>query len=316
MEKKIICIGGATIDYKLQTIHSLELYTSNPVTSFVTMGGVAHNVALNLACLTDQVQLQCVVGHDTNGQRLLAHAQQKGIDTRHSLVLDNAMTSHYYNILNTSGEVHIGLADMQIYDQIPLQAFTASWKCWEKENIIFADTNLSPEILRYLITLCEEKQLQLCIDPVSISKAKKLPQSLAGVFLLKPDQFETTALTGIRIHSFRDCIKAGKIILDRGVKNIIISLGKAGYALVNAECQKHFPSLPVEHVVNVSGAGDAFVAGVLFELKHHVTLEDACVTGSAAAALTIQSAHTIAETMSLANLTLQKTREKNHAGIF
>jgi len=316
MTKHIICIGGATVDYTLKSLHALELSTSNPVTSFTALGGVAHNVALNLASLTDQVQLQCVVGDDREGQQLLSHAQKKGIITDHSLILQNTMTSRYYAVLDHQGELHIALADMQIYDHIPLHEFTASWDQWDKNNIIFADTNLSTAMLHHLIQLCEKKQIQLCIDPVSIPKAKKLPHSLAGVFLIKPDRFEATALTGIPIHSVDDCIKAGNMLLERGVQNVIISLGKSGYVIINKTVQAYFPALHVEHVVNVSGAGDAFVAGVLFELKQGATLQQACITGSAAAALAVQSPHTVADTMSLANVSYQINRENHHATIF
>lgn len=316
MNKKIICIGGASIDYTLKTVHTLELSTSNPITSFATLGGVANNVAINLANLTDQVQLQCVIGDDNEGQYVLSNAQKKGITTTNTLILKNKMTSRYYAVLDQKGELHIALADMQIYDHIPLGEFTSSWEHWEKNSIIFADTNLSTEILQYLIPWCEQKQLQLCIDPVSVSKAKKLPLSLAGVFFIKPDRFEAAALTNIPIHSIRDCMKAGDILLKRGAQNVVISLGKSGYVIINETFQKHFPALHIDNILNVSGAGDAFVAGVLFELKRDATLQQACDTGRAAAALAIQSSHTMVDNMSLDTLIDQKNRESHHAAFF
>lgn len=64
-----------------------------------------------------------------------------------------------------------------------------------------------------------------------------------------------------RIHSISDCIKAGQLLLDKGVRNCIISLGKSGYVIVNEAIQKHFPAFLINPVVDVSGARDAFLAG-------------------------------------------------------
>lgn len=314
--KKIICVGAAAVDYKLTTIHSLELSTSNPVTSFTALGGVANNVARNLARLTGNVYLQCTVGRDDDGQRLLSHAQSLGIETTHSLILENSQTARYYAVLDPQGELHIALADMGIYDTIPVEPFTASWENWESDSIIFVDTCLSAELLDRVIQHCAKKQLILCIDPVSIPKAKKLPASLAGVYFLKPDRFEAAALTGITITSINDCLKAGEILLAKGVQHVVITLGKSGYVLVNDTYQTHFPALPVEHIADVSGAGDAFIAGVLYELKQGNTMSHACETGAAAAALALQSQHTVAENLSLINLSKLKNREKHHAAVF
>jgi pseudouridine kinase len=280
------------------------------------LGGVAYNVASNLANLTNNVYLQCAVGNDNDGHRLLAQAKTKGINICNSLVLDNKMTSRYYAILDRSGEMHMGLADMEIYNDLPLDIFTGAWSAWEKNSIIFIDTNLPAEILQQAIQLCNKKQLQLCIDPVSVSKAKKLPASLTGVFLIKPDRLEAAILADMPITSLSDCIKAGQILLKRGVEHVVISLGETGYVIVDDSYQIHLPAIHVNPIVDVSGSGDAFIAGILYELAQGANILQACETGAAAAALTLQSLHTVTENMSYSNLINQKNRNKHDEKIF
>lgn len=320
MNKKIICIGGITIDRKLTSIHKLQLGTSNPVSSISTFGGVAHNVAQNLALLTDKVHLCSVVGQDNYGLEAIAHLKSLNIQTQNVLTLPNKPTAHYDVILDQEGELFFALADMDIFDEVPFHSFTQSWNEWDSDTLVFLDTNLPKAIIEHTIQIARTKNIKLCIDPVSVTKAQKLPSRLEDVFLLKPDRFEAEALTDIRIHSVRDCIKAGNLLLDKGVRNCIISLGKSGYVLVNETVQEHFPAFFIDPIVDVSGAGDAFVAGILYELKHHATVIDACKTGAAMAALTIQSCHTVNEQINhetLKNLQLTQTlRETDHAAIF
>lgn len=297
MNKKIFCLGGATIDYKLKSISALERSTSNPITTFTTPGGVAHNVALNLAQLTDNIYLQCLVGNDSDGKQLLENAKSKGIDTSFSFILNDQKTSRYYSILDPTGEMYIALIDMEIYDLAPHHLFMTSWEQWEKDTIIFVDTNLPAALLEQVILLCKKKQLTLCIDPVSKAKAKKLPTSLEGIFLLKPDQHEATILANMPITSIADSIKASGILLNKGIQNVVISLGQSGYVVANDSCQKYIPVTTVDSIVDVTGAGDAFMAGILYELQQDRDIVEGCKTGAAAAALTLKSPHTVTDNL-------------------
>ena len=321
MVKNIFCIGGANIDRKLKSSANLLPGTSNPVVSNTTFGGVARNVAENLARWTNRVHLQCVVGKDAAGQQLLAHMQKLGVNTDKCFVLENHATSHYYALLNSGGELHIALADMDIYDHIPIETFIQSWNEWSNYTIIFIDTNLPAALIDYALHQAEAKQAKLIIDPVSVPKAKRLPHSLKNVFLIKPNQLEASILTGITIHSVNDCFKAGVALLNRGVENVVISLGNSGYVIVNDSQQEHIQTLQFNDVHDVNGAGDAFIAGILFGLQEDSSILHACELGAAAAAFTVQSHKTVAEEITAAHLRAfihnKKiiTKENEHAAI-
>lgn len=81
-----------------------------------------------------------------------------------------------------------------------------------------------------------------------------------------------------------------------------------------------FSNIFIESVVDVSGAGDAFLAGVVYELKQGTPIVEACRTGAAMAALTIQSPYTVNEQINLEMLQqiqfTYRLRETNHAAIF
>lgn len=312
---KIYCIGGIAIDRKLKSVHKLQLGTSNLVSSFSTIGGVAHNVAKNLRQLTDQIHLQSVVGHDSEGLQILSYLKNQNIYINDMLMLENESTARYDVILDREGELYLALADMDIFDRVPHVSFTKCWDAWCEQDIIFLDTNLPAMLLEYAIQKSKEKNNILCIDPVSVSKTKKLPACLENVFLIKPDCLEAECLTNIKINSIADCIHAGKLILDKGAQNCVISLGKAGYVIINESMQTHFSVNAVNPIVDVSGAGDAFIAGIIYELKHGSDIAKACQTGAIAAAMTLQSQHTVSamitpETLSHAYI---KQQERHYA---
>lgn len=282
--KKIYCIGGATIDRKLKILSEFQIATSNPVTSTTTFGGVARNVAENLSQWTAEIYLQSVFGDDVYGKEILMHLQSLNINTQYCITIKNQQTAHYYAVLNQDGELHNAFADMQIFDHVTHDLIA---KSWEKNSIIFLDTNFPAHVIADLIQTHHDKVI--CIDPVSISKAKKLPANLENVFLIKPNQQEAEILTAIKINNLNDCKKSGLKLLERGVKNAVISLGKNGYMLINSEIQQHFPCQKIANICDVNGAGDAFVAGIIYGLQQGKELREACEQGTNAATLALQS---------------------------
>lgn len=293
MKNDIICIGGANVDLKLKSQQQLILNSSNPVISNQTFGGVARNVAHNLAKVTSKIHLQCVVGDDVNGRALLKHMQSLGVNTQYSQVLSGKRTSQYYALINELGELFIGLADMDIYEHLQIEFITSAWDGWDEQTLIFLDTNLPSTLIDLILKKAAMLNIKVCIDPVSAKKAKRIPYCLDPVFLIKPDVQEASALTNMTIDSIRDCMAAGLKLKERGAKNIVISLGKLGYVLINDTHQVHVKAEEVSNVIDVSGAGDSFIAGILYGLQRGKTVYESCHIGSITAAQTIQSVETV-----------------------
>ncbi len=114
---------------------------------------------------------------------------------------------------------------------------------------------------------------------------------------------------------------ASEILLRRGVANVILTLGKAGYVVVNDEIKEFIAIDPIHDVLNVNGAGDAFMAGIIFGLQQGFTLMQACQWGVAAASFTVTTAETVAANLTPTQLQAFIHNQKiitghHHANIF
>ena len=88
--------------------------------------------------------------------------------------------------------------------------------------------------------------------------ARELPDALLSkVDYLTPNETEAQVLTGILPYDTASCLAAAKILMDKGVKNVLFTLGAKGSFLANAMGGRHFPSISVT-AVDTTGAGDAF----------------------------------------------------------
>src|SRR4051794_37969875 len=115
---KIMCVGGATIDIKARTLEPAVLRSSNPVKSMTTWGGVARNIAENLARLEFPVSLISRVGNDVEGDSIVNRLNLFQIDSSGVSRSARFPTAKYTALLEPDGEMIVAMADMGIYDEL------------------------------------------------------------------------------------------------------------------------------------------------------------------------------------------------------
>ncbi|MEX2461688.1 MAG: carbohydrate kinase [Paenibacillaceae bacterium] len=310
-KQTVLCIGGANLDSKAIGKQKIRLASSNPVTVQQSCGGVARNIAENLANLTCSVSLLTVVGDDAEGRWVLEKTQKSGVDTSLAYRMPNEKTGAYTALLDESGEMFLAFANMDIYDLLTPAMIQDKWSHIAAAKIVVADTNCSPTTLDYLIQRCNEESLTLFIDPVSSEKSKRLPSRLDGVTAIFPNLEEACELASISVTEKPDYSRIADVIMQRGVKHVFITLGALGVWYQGEEGTHLFPPIPTE-IVDVTGAGDAFVAGVVYGVLHHQTFIEACKLGLAAAHLTLQTAASVANQINTVLLD-QTIKERLHS---
>ncbi|OCT15873.1 sugar kinase [Paenibacillus pectinilyticus] len=297
-EQTVLCIGGANLDSKATSKHAIRLASSNPVVVTESCGGVARNIAEALAGLACQTALLTIVGDDKAGQWVLEETKRRGVDVSQSITLKGEKTGTYTALLDTSGEMFLAFANMDIYDAFTPEMLKDKWPHIAAAQLIIADTNLPADTLEQLIRRCQEENIPLFIDPVSSEKSKKLPSDLTGVTAIFPNLEEAVQLAHTPMTMDQDVVdmfylepdhtKVAQVIRSRGVKHVFITLGSQGVLYVGEEGEQFFPPIPTR-VVEVTGAGDAFLAGIVYGVTHQQSYLKSCEYGLAAAHITLQT---------------------------
>jgi pseudouridine kinase len=289
----LVCIGGAVSDRKYRALGGVEMATSNPVESFHSHGGVARNVAENLALLGERPGFVSVVGGDQTGQMLLDHLRSRGVDVSRVISAPGHTTAEYVAILNRQGDLVLGIADMGIFDLLTPETLSRIWSHFAGASWIFADTNLPGETLVSLMQRQGGGRYKLAIDAVSTVKARKLPQDLTGIDLLFLNADEAAAvLSQPRATTLTGAQGAARALCARGAARVQLSMGAAGLVVAGVEGDAMIPAVPAT-VVDITGAGDAVVAGTLHAMMAGEDLPTASVTGSLVGALTIETLGTV-----------------------
>jgi len=296
-ENYVTCVGGANLDYIFRLEENMVLHTSNPVTSKKSYGGVVRNIADNLSRLNHQVSLMTIVGDDVSGRELIDYCKP----LMHVFAVDyvkNKSTGSYYAVINPDGNMHIGYADMSIN-----HLMNRDWILKHKRDLnlslwIIADMNVSKEGLNALMEFSQLNDKKLAIVGVSGPKMKHLDQKLDSVELIICNLDESQSYLN---NPSNDLKKHLALWLERGVKKIIITLGRHGAVFADQTHMGYQKAMPItkDLIVDVTGAGDAFSSATISALILEHSIDFAVKCGMVSAHLTLQSSYAVNKNISI-----------------
>ena len=336
MSNNVVVVGGANIDIVAAPIAPLKEHDSNPGHSSISFGGVGRNIAENLSRLGCNVRFVSVFGDDSFSHALAEDLVKKGIDVSLCKTIRGQTCSKYICINSEKGELIAAINDMSLYDHMYAAITDEAIDAMNKADIVVLDANTTDDLLKKIALRCNTP---IAFDAVSISKVSRCADILDRLFIFKPNLYEAgelckslskdhteefyetsasvssaavnetsasvspaaspedptcAALTG-RVSFYSGILRA------RGVKNVLISLGKDGVYYENGSKSGIIPSMTTD-IVNTSGCGDTFLAGAIKGFLDGGDIEMMARYGSAAAAICASCEETVSDRISPRNI--------------
>jgi pseudouridine kinase len=291
----VVVIGGANIDVKARSTAPATQRTSNPGRGSMTPGGVARNIAENLARLGTRTHLIAAVGRDALGDTLLAQTSAAGVRLEF-VQRSSRPTGTYTAILDSDGELIVAVADMAATDDLGPEHVNEAREVIGTAGLLVLDGNLGPATLEHALDLAAAAEVRTILEPVSVPKAKILTTMITAdrpVYAVTPNRDEVSALTGLPARTDRQLRLAADSLHRRGVQHVWVRLGAQGSLLSSASTgATSIPAVPTT-VQDVTGAGDSSLAAFCHALIEGQDPVEAARYGHAAASLTIASNHTV-----------------------
>ena len=285
----IVVVGGANMDIGGKPDGPLREKDSNPGRVRTSVGGVGRNIAHNLRLLNLPVTFLTALGKDPYGDRVVAECAMAGIDCERVLRTHDESTSTYLFIADEAGDMRLAISDMAICSLINPAYLAGQRDLLDTADVLVLDANLPEETIQYLAETCT---VPIFADPVSVSKAGKLKNVLGRLHTLKPNRLEAEQLTGILIHTDVDLARAADALLATGLKRVFLSLGIEGVFAAEAGQRIHVPCCPAVPK-NMTGAGDAMLAGLVWSYLQEKDLVSSARLAAAAAAITVEGTRTV-----------------------
>lgn len=238
---------------------------SNPAHIRFSFGGVARNVAENLARLGHPVKLITAVGDDQFGAQLLQQTAEAGVDIDDVFCTSENSTGSYIGMINSAGELQLAMDDMHAIKELSSQYFRDRYELFKQASLLFVDANLPRKSLRTVLSLARRAKLPVFADPTTTLLAHRFTPYLDRFNLLTPNVHEA-ALYCERTFDPAEpeqALATAKHLVSQGVQIAIVTLAEFGVCYATSEIGGYIPAIRTE-IIDPTGAGDALTAAVIF----------------------------------------------------
>ncbi|KEY56621.1 ribokinase [Serratia sp. DD3] len=250
----------------------------------VAFGGKGANQAVAAGRSGADITFIACVGADDIGERIRQQLVTDRIDTQPIEAIPGNTTGVALIFVNEDGENVIGI------DAGANAAVTPDYLRRYQQTVIDADALLmqleSPlETVIAAAKLAKQHQTQVILNP---APACELPDDLlAMVDMITPNETEAQRLTGIAINNDDDAARAAKVLHDKGISRVIITLGSRGVWLSEqGDGGKLVPGFKVKAVDTIA-AGDTFNGALVTALLEGKAISEAVRFAHAAAAIAV-----------------------------
>lgn len=299
----VLVIGAAGLDMIGRVSESPQPGISTPAEVRPSFGGVARNVAENLAHLGIKVSLITIVGSDLHGRALLEEVERDGVDTSACRISPDLTTASYLAVINSDGHLQFALDDTRILAELKSEHLRDHADLFKQAALVFVDANLSPEALSTVFQLAEQAGTPVCADATTRSLAPKLLPHLKQTYLLTANSSEAARLCQDRVEvtNHESALQAAKLLINQGARTVVIPLAEFGVCYATSQISGNIPAIHTT-IVAPTGAGDALTASLIFGLLNEIELDEAVRLGVSAASLTLRSTGTVVPDLSVEKL--------------
>lgn len=287
-----VVIGGCNMDILGKSLMPLKRKDSNIGRVNTTSGGVGRNIAENLARLGIHVKMISAVGKDTFGEIILNELSELEIDISGVKICEGFSTSTYLAVSDETGDMEIAISHMDIVDEITIDYINQRGYIIQNAEVVVLDANLTKDVIEYILQRYGDKKI--FVDTVSTAKASKFHKYLDRIYFIKPNIYEARLLVGS--DEDLDEEELVKRLASAGVKKAIISLGEKGSVgcfdkeIINMKTPKAIP-------VNTTGAGDAFMAGIVYSEMKSMSFVEAIKFATMCSAHNVEQIDTVSKAL-------------------
>jgi len=280
--EKVLVLGSINIDFVSfvsRYPQPGETLVSNDFGIF--QGGKGANQAIALAKLDVPTLMLGKVGKDVLSDFARSSLKESGVDINGISTSQKSSTGSASIWVNAQGQNSIVIypgANGEVDEDFIIQ----HEKFFDDASWLLTQFEIPLESILLALKFAKKHGLKTVMDPAPVRKISN--NDIWGlVDYLLPNEIELRELT----HT-ENILKAIRILKSRGVKEVIVKLGKQGAGYEDKNIFNLFPAVPVEQVVDTTGAGDCFIAGFLYGMLQQEDIAQAIQIANLTASYSIQ----------------------------
>lgn len=245
-------------------------------------GGKGANQAVAMARLNGNVSMIGKVGEDGFGQTLINSLKNDKVDTTYIQTSKGAtgvalitVDKNAQNSIVVSPGANFEVKEDDIDNNI---------EAIKNSDIVVLQLETPLNTIKYALNKAKELNKYTILNPAPAVKLDD--ERIKNVDLLTPNETELEIISGVSIETEEDIQKAAQIMIEKGVKELIVTLGSKGSLYINKEKSMFKKAYKVE-AVDTTAAGDSYTGALAVALSQDKNIEDAMDFASKVGALSV-----------------------------
>jgi ribokinase len=281
---KVVVVGSFNMDLVVKAERRSQTGETLMGEEFgMFIGGKGSNQAIAAARLGADVTMIGRLGTDLFGDTLMAAHAEEGIHTDY-VIRDTEVGTGIASIsIDADGDNSIVLVP-QANMRLTVADIERASESIAAADVLLLQLEVPIAASQRAAEIAKSNGATVVLNP---APAQELPDDfLAQVDILTPNEVETESLSGVKVSTAVDAERAAKVLLDKGLSAVILTLGERGPVLLTPDLTRQVPAYTVE-VVDTTAAGDAFCGALATGLARGENLVDAVAFANAAGALAV-----------------------------
>jgi len=240
------------------------------------LGGKGFNQAVGARRLGADVSMVGRIGDDVFGDMFMAKLEQEGIDSSRVTRDPKAGTAIASPVIDASGQNSIIAAPRANMRVTPDDVLVAEEQI-AAADILMLQFEIPTATSKRAAEIARKHGTMVLLDPAPVEHG--FERFAAPIDYVVPNEIEAHMLTGRMTPE-----EAGAVLLPETRRGVVVSLGEQGAMAIDRAALLQFPAYKVK-VVDTTGAGDAFRAGLAVKIAEGTSLADAVRFANACGAL-------------------------------
>ncbi|MBF88620.1 MAG: ribokinase [Candidatus Marinimicrobia bacterium] len=281
---KIVVMGSYNTDMIVKVPHIPKPGETVLGGKFTTApGGKGANQAVAAARIGGDVTFIARVGDDSLGKEAIKRFESENINTKYikrDLVDPSGVA---LIVVDKNGQNSIAVA-LGANSNLSPSDVDDSMEIIESAEILLTQLETPLSSVEKVISLAKAAGTKVVLNP---APAQALSDDLLhNITVITPNESESEALTGIAVTDFSSAEKAADVLLYKGIKTVVITMGEKGALLKTNSCTQIINPLNVD-AVDATAAGDVFNGALVVAMAEGNTLEASVEFANAAAAFSV-----------------------------
>ena len=245
-------------------------------------GGKGANQAVAMARLGGKVSMIGKVGNDSFGKTLINALNNDNVNTNH-IHTANCSTGVAFITVDKNAQNAIVVAPGANFE-LSKDDIDKNIDCIKNSDIVVIQLETPLETVKYALQIAKDLNKYTILNPAPAIKLND--DIIKNVDLLTPNETELEIISEMKIESKDDINKAAKKMIEKGIKELIVTLGSKGSLYINEE-KSFFKSAYKVEAVDTTAAGDSFTGALAVALSNNKNIEEAMDFASKVGALSV-----------------------------